>query len=204
LSSNEDGNQLFLFKGVPMTTEQSASSTQSPTRARLHPLVALAAVAVAAVSLIAAAQFLAPKAALSQPSAQPVAEVKPGTAKTAATKATKPAAAAVCMDCGVVIAVREMKQAGEGTGVGVVAGGVLGGVVGHQIGGGRGKDLATAAGVVGGAIAGHQVEKQARAKIVYQVDVKMDNGSLRTLTQATPFAVGAKVRVAGDQITQRG
>jgi outer membrane lipoprotein SlyB len=192
-----------------MTTEQS--TIRQPARARLHPLVAIAAVAVTAVSLIASAHFLWPNSAQSQstaqmqPAAQPVDDVKVVPKATAAAKATKPKeAAAICTDCGVVVAVRESKQSGEGTGVGAVAGGVLGGVVGHQIGGGRGKDLATVAGAVGGAFAGHQVEKQVRAKTVYHVDVKMEDGSTRTITQATPLAVGARVRVAGDQITQRG
>jgi uncharacterized protein YcfJ len=60
----------------------------------------------------------------------------------------------------VVVTVRPAKQKGQGSGLGAVAGGVLG----HQVGSGRGKDLATAAGVVGGAVAGHQVEKGRRAR----------------------------------------
>lgn len=42
---------------------------------------------------------------------------------------------------------------------GAVAGGLIGGLLGHQVGGGRGKDLATVAGVAGGAIAGHEIQK---------------------------------------------
>ncbi|HXF47252.1 MAG TPA: glycine zipper 2TM domain-containing protein, partial [Burkholderiaceae bacterium] len=123
--------------------------------------------------------------------------------------AAKPAprgAAAACANCGVVVAVRESKQAGEGTGLGAVAGGVIGGVVGHQFGGGRGKDALTVAGAVGGAVAGHQLEKQARAKTVYHVDVKMNDGTLRTFDYGTPpgLAVGAKVEVNGEQLSVRG
>jgi uncharacterized protein YcfJ len=40
---------------------------------------------------------------------------------------------------------------------GAVAGAVIGGVLGHQIGGGSGKDAATAAGVIGGAVVGSQI-----------------------------------------------
>lgn len=40
---------------------------------------------------------------------------------------------------------------------GAVIGGILGGVLGHQIGGGRGKDVATAVGAVGGAAVGSNV-----------------------------------------------
>jgi hypothetical protein len=40
---------------------------------------------------------------------------------------------------------------------GAIVGGVLGGVLGHQIGGGRGRDVATAVGAVGGAVVGSNV-----------------------------------------------
>ncbi|GGP26941.1 glycine zipper 2TM domain-containing protein [Silvimonas amylolytica] len=41
--------------------------------------------------------------------------------------------------------------------VGSIIGGVAGGVLGHQVGGGRGKDVATVAGAIGGALIGNQV-----------------------------------------------
>ena len=40
---------------------------------------------------------------------------------------------------------------------GSIVGGILGGVLGHQIGGGSGRDVATALGAIGGAFAGHSV-----------------------------------------------
>ena len=40
---------------------------------------------------------------------------------------------------------------------GAVVGAVLGGILGHQVGGGRGRDLATGVGVVGGAVVGSRV-----------------------------------------------
>jgi uncharacterized protein YcfJ len=43
---------------------------------------------------------------------------------------------------------------------GAIVGGILGGVLGHQIGGGHGRDVATALGAVGGAFAGNQVAKK--------------------------------------------
>lgn len=121
------------------TNALSTSARRAP-----HPMFLIAAAAVAAVSLIAAAQWLAPKDAQSQGAQQ-------AAAKPAAKPAPAARVAATCPDCGVVTAIHEVKQAGEGTGAGAVAGGVLGGVVGHQFGGGRGKDAMT----VGGAVAGH-------------------------------------------------
>lgn len=189
-----------------MTSDEDANSMSRSTRATPHPLVLIATLAAAAVALIAAAQLLAPRNARSQAFEQSVAGAKHSAAQADLPNRPTPTAvtATACADCGVVVAVREAKQAGQATGVGAVAGGVLGGVLGHQFGSGRGNDLATAAGVVGGAIAGHQVEKQTRAQRVYYVDVKMDDGTMRTMTQTTPFAVGAKVRVAGKQIALRG
>jgi uncharacterized protein YcfJ len=43
---------------------------------------------------------------------------------------------------------------------GAAVGAVAGALVGHQIGGGKGKDLATIAGAVGGGIAGHEIQKR--------------------------------------------
>ena len=44
---------------------------------------------------------------------------------------------------------------------GAIAGAVIGGILGHQVGGGRGRDVATAAGAVGGAIAGSNLAGRA-------------------------------------------
>ena len=68
------------------------------------------------------------------------------------------------------------------SGVGAVAGGVVGGLLGHQVGGGNGKKAMTVIGAVGGGVAGHEIEKQARATTVYKVTVRMDDGSLRTVS----------------------
>jgi len=168
--------------------------------ATLHPLLGIAAVTVAAVSLVAGAQLLMPQHAKSQ-----VGEVAAPMA--APVVATKPRAvvSVPCRECGVVQSVREVKQQGEGSGAGAVVGGVVGGVLGHQVGGGRGKDVATAVGVVGGAVAGHHIEKNVRATTTYQVEVNMDDGTMRKLTLQSPpdVAVGTKVRVSGNQLVLR-
>jgi outer membrane lipoprotein SlyB len=88
---------------------------------------------------------------------------------------------AACPDCGVVQSIKTVEQKGESKGVvGAVAGGLLGGVLGHQIGGGRGKDVATVAGAVGGAVVGNQVEKNLDKKAVFEMSVKMEDGTART------------------------
>ena len=51
--------------------------------------------------------------------------------------------------------------------IGTVAGALIGGVVGHQIGGGRGRDIATVAGAAGGGYAGNRIQKNMQDKDTY-------------------------------------
>ncbi len=112
-------------------------------------------------------------------------------------------AAKVCTTCGKVESVSAVQKKGEGTGLGVVGGAVVGGLVGSQIGGGSGKNVATVLGAVGGGVAGNEVEKRARATTVYQVRVRMDDGTLRTVTQDTAPAVGQMVTLEGSTLRMR-
>ena len=118
--------------------------------------------------------------------------------------APKPAprvAVATCSTCGVIEAVQAVKRKGEATGLGAVAGGVAGAVLGHQVGKGHGRDAMTVIGAVGGGVAGHEIEKQARSTTVYEVRVRMEDGSVRTLERATAPQVGQRVRMEGKAMT---
>lgn len=112
-------------------------------------------------------------------------------------------AKAVCATCGVVESVTPIqRESANPSGAGAVAGAVLGGLVGNQIGGGSGKSLATIAGVLGGAWAGNTVEKRMKQETVYRIDVRMEDGSLRTLEQASiASSVGQHVMVEGNTIS---
>jgi outer membrane lipoprotein SlyB len=90
----------------------------------------------------------------------------------------------------------------SGIGVGAVAGGVVGGLLGHQIGKGKGNTVATIAGTVGGAYAGHQIEKSLQSGPVYQMTVRMEDGSYQTVTQDanTPLRVGDRIRVVDGKV----
>ena len=114
------------------------------------------------------------------------------------------AADAKCDNCGTVTDIKTVKQKGQASGVGAVAGGVLGGVLGHQVGGGRGKDLATVAGAAGGAYAGHQTEKNLKAKTVYQVVEKLDGGTTRTFSfnSASGYKIGDKIKVVDGKLAR--
>jgi outer membrane lipoprotein SlyB len=102
-----------------------------------------------------------------------------------------------CTTCGVVEAVNTVHQKGQGTGLGAVAGGVLGGVLGHQVGGGKGKTAMTVLGAVGGGLAGNEVEKRARGETLFDVQVRMEDGSLRTFQRAQSMAIGTHVVIEG-------
>lgn len=114
----------------------------------------------------------------------------------------EPAAPPPCPDCGTVVSVHEVVQQGQGTGLGVVAGGVLGGVLGHQVGRGTGNDLATIAGALGGAFAGNQIEKSQRKSVHYDVTVRMQDGSTRTVTtkERPIWREGDHVRVVNGEL----
>jgi outer membrane lipoprotein SlyB len=102
-----------------------------------------------------------------------------------------------CNECGVVQGVREVEKNGEGTGLGAVGGAVVGGVVGHQMGNGRGQDVMTVVGAVGGGLAGHQIEKKVRTSKNYEVTVRFEDGSQRTVSEAKQpnWRAGDKVKL---------
>ena len=85
-------------------------------------------------------------------------------------------------------------------GIGTVAGGVLGGVLGNQVGGGNGKTAMTVLGAAGGAYAGNTVEKNMKKVTVYQMRVRMNDGSVRTIEQSSPMAAGSSVVVEGNTL----
>lgn len=197
-------------------------------RRKLHPLVATAAVAVIVLSAagVAAITGVLPgthgatnpeepatttaaptqpeppqaqePAPAPRPAPKPIAKAAPHREAPARVAAAK----APCAVCGTVESVREVEVKGQGTGLGAVAGGVLGGVLGHQMGNGRGKDAMTVLGAAGGALAGHQVEKEVRATKHWETEVRMENGTLRTVQSSTqpPWRAGDHVRVVNDAI----
>lgn len=150
-----------------------------------------------------AEQIVEPAPAKPKPVARK-AEPRPAPVKVVQTVYEAPATQpAVCHDCGIVESVREVTEAGEGSGLGAVIGGVTGGVVGRQFGGGRGKDVMTVVGVVGGGIAGHQIEKRVRGAKYYEVTVRFTDGSSRIFRQENAnWQVGERIRLINGQLTR--
>lgn len=173
---------------VPPPAATAAPATQAAAEAPSQP----AAVAEKAVPQAAPAPKPAAPKTTAKPAAKPaatIAESQPAPAKV------------VCADCATVTAVTPVEREGQASGAGAVAGGVLGAIVGQQIGQGQGKDVATVVGAIGGGIAGHQVEKKMKKVTVYRIDLRMDDGSRRTVEQAEAASVGARVRVNGEVLT---
>ncbi len=110
---------------------------------------------------------------------------------------------AVCHSCGTVESIREIEKPGEGSGLGMAGGAIGGAVVGKQFGNGRGRDALTILGAIGGGYAGHQVEKNMRTTKSYEVQVRMEDGSLRALPSATApsWRAGDRVKVEGGSIS---
>jgi len=107
------------------------------------------------------------------------------------------AAAPVCASCGVVESYSTVKVQGQTNGIGAVAGGVGGAVIGSKIAGRGNHTVGGLVGAIGGGLLGNAVEKHVRVVTMYDVHVRMDDGSLRTVRQSAPPAVGAHVTVDG-------
>lgn len=154
---------------------------------KIHPLMAGAAASVIVLSGVGVAAITG---------------YLPGSeaSKAAVAEPAKPA----CLDCGVVVAVRQSEKKGEGTGVGAIVGGVAGAVVGREISDGR--DAGTLLGAAGGAVAGHQIERHARTTKRFHVDVRMEDGSVKTVTtQARPaWKSGDRVRLRDGRLVAQG
>lgn len=194
---------------IPARTVQGPDTgivpvTQAPAESRATPATPNgSAPAVAAAPETAGGTSTKPAAA-KKATKDPVLAGGPPPAPVAtnASPAPPPPMAPPCRDCGTVESVREIAVKGEGTGLGAVAGGIVGGVLGHQVGSGRGNDLATVAGAVGGAVAGHQIEKQQRKTTCHEITIRMDDGSVRTITTETQpsWRAGDRIKVSNGNI----
>lgn len=138
----------------------------------------------------------APRYAGAQPAAYPQAPA-------ANYPVSYPQQASVCATCGSVESVTAVQRAVKPSGpisIGSVAGGVIGAALGNQVGHGNGRALATVIGAVGGGYAGHTIEGHVRKETVYQVGVRMEDGSRRTIETPTAPAIGSRVTVDGNTL----
>jgi len=115
----------------------------------------------------------------------------------------RPAPPPVCTTCGTVDSYDAVKVAGQANGIGAVGGGAVGAVVGSQIAGRHNHTLGGVIGAIGGGLLGNEIEKSQRTTTVYDVHVRMDDGSVRTIRQSTVPVVGSKVTVEGNTMHGR-
>jgi outer membrane lipoprotein SlyB len=190
---------------APQAAQDSARMALAPNETVLQPPAA-------------GTQASAPAPEAATPQAQPVPAAHAGTAprhragtsKQQASSSTGSAGSsatpvptqpvASCTNCGVVEGVRAVQRKGQGSGVGMVAGGVIGGALGNQVGHGNGKAAMTVLGAIGGGFAGNEVEKRMHSETVYEVRVRLDDGSVRTLTERTAPTPGSRVAVEGNSL----
>ena len=185
---------------------------------RLHPLMAIAAIAVIVFSIAGVAAIFGKIPGAESKTAEPLAQNTSASRAMDAERASlasrvqgepqaqmQAQAPLPCANCGVIESIHVAEVQGQGSGVGAVAGGVAGGLLGNTIGHGTGRTVATIAGAAGGAYAGNTIEKHVKKHTVYRVTLRMDDGSLRTVSQreAPAYAVGDRVRVANGRITER-
>lgn len=209
------------------TQNQVVSASQPGFAQRLqHSKALVALVAVLGVTVMALAAALVVNRSDAQPGVSAYAPAnEPATAAKLAADTSKPHTtkphttptvvaqasprANACATCGTVEAVTPVQRQGKVNGVdvgnttiglGTVAGGVVGGLLGNQVGGGNGKTAMTVLGVAGGAFAGNQIEKNMKKVTVYEVRVRMDDGSVRNMELSSAVAVGAKVIVEGKNL----
>jgi len=102
----------------------------------------------------------------------------------------------------------ESIQVGNGdsrtSGAGAIVGGLVGALAGNQVGSGGGRTAATVAGGVAGAAIGNRVEanRNADGQQMYSVNVRLDNGEYRTVTQDSVYdlRVGNRVRIVDGRV----
>lgn len=139
------------------------------------------------------------------------ATTSPGYSSGYGNNAPYPASSANCYDCGVV---SRIEMVSRGSNVPNATGGVLGGIVGAAAGReladrstdseGR-KNTATVAGAVAGAVAGNAIQNSVQSSGTYNVQVRMSDGRMVTVTQADLGGIreGSSVRVYNGRATLR-
>ncbi len=182
---------------VAMVTPQVAAPASAASAADdliEKPAAAVKPAPIPAKKVVKPAPKVAPAPAPGYAGASPAPSVYPAPAPVAV--------AQICTVCGAIESVTPVERSTKaaGPGVGAVAGGVLGAVLGNQVGQGGGRTAATILGAVGGGFAGNAIENRVRKETVYQVGVRMEDGSRRVLEVAQPPNVGSRVTVEGSTI----
>jgi len=103
---------------------------------------------------------------------------------------------------GVIESVNEIEQKGENPIAGPIIGGIAGAVLGHQVGSGTGRTVATAVGAGAGILGGKVVEEKVRATKHWDVTVRLEDGSTKTISSESEpdWHAGDRVRLLDGQL----
>ena len=100
---------------------------------------------------------------------------------------------------GTIDSIQVIQGRAQTGGGGALIGGLVGALAGNQVGSGGGRTAATIAGGVGGAVVGNNIEKNRAGDgpEMYQINIRMENGDTRSVTQDTvgDLRVGNRVRI---------
>lgn len=213
-----DSNQHVMHNNMQQPGQQPGFGEKLRHSKALIPTVAVLAVTSLALAATLVSNRIgaqdgvkdgeAPVAAVTQKAPVRQALVAQPANSVPAAKPAKPVTVAqACANCGVVESAVAVQRAGQvngigntGIGVGAVAGGLVGGLLGNQVGGGSGKTAATVLGAAGGAYAGHAIEKNTKKVTVYQMRIRMNDGTIRTVEQGSAIAAGSRVVVDGNSV----
>jgi outer membrane lipoprotein SlyB len=105
---------------------------------------------------------------------------------------------------GVVNAINEVREAGQGAGIaGSIGGAIVGGAIGSLFGGGTGRTIATGVGAAVGSGVGGQAGANAGAVTAWDVSVRFDDGIDRVIRtyQMPGVRPGNRVRVANGVVS---
>jgi outer membrane lipoprotein SlyB len=106
---------------------------------------------------------------------------------------------------GTIESIQVVQGDGRTSGAGAVVGGIVGALAGNQVGSGSGRTAATVAGGVAGAAIGNNVERNRNSgngQQLYQINIRLDNGDYRTVTQDSVYDlnVGNRVRLVDGRV----
>jgi len=200
------GGGLMALTIVALATTLVVKSNSSTPDATAQAAVTVPAGDTAATTTpptVVAQQSITP----ANESTRPVHHATPSHNETHATNSTSAtpapqqvAAAPVCATCGVIDGYSPVQVQGQNNGVGAVAGGLGGALIGSKIAGRGNHTLGGAIGAVGGGLLGNAIETHQRTSTVYDVRVRMNDGSIRTVRQAKVPTVGQRVDVEGNTL----
>jgi outer membrane lipoprotein SlyB len=190
----------------------AAPATEPAAVAPAAPVAAPEVPAVAAKTAPVSHQTIAKKKVAEEiPGGRPAAPPYPAAAGVPPDYVPSPVAASAppapppCLDCGVITNVRQVTNEGKPSGAGAVIGGLAGAALGSNIGRGNTRTVASIAGAVGGGLLGNSIEKSQRQTTSYQVTLRMEDGTTRTIASETlpSWRIGDKVKLVGGAIVSR-